>query len=326
MWRLVSICGLAVTFATVTLAESPQFSIPVDCKLGETCYIQNYVDTLPAKGRVSDFACGPLSYDGHKGTDFALYTKAQMASGIKVIAAADGVVRGIRDEMPDTGLTPETEAALEGRECGNGVVIDHGDGWVTQYCHLKIGSILVKKGQEIEAGQPIGLIGFSGRTEFPHLHFAVRNRAQVVDPFDPDGANTCAVSENTLWKYPPAYQAGGLIDLGFSSRVPDYLDVKAGTAQLDQLTPTSQAIVLWAYTFGTRTGDIIRFEFGGPKGVKFEHETRLDKTQALGFRAAGKRLKSDAWPEGLYTGRASLWRKGKKIGDGTTEVTISVKP
>ena len=326
MWRLGLICALVATSTTMAWGKSPEFSIPVDCQLGETCYIQNYVDTLPAQGRVADFACGPLSYDGHKGTDFALHSEAQMAKGVAVIAAADGVVRGVRDEMPDTGLTPDTASALEGRECGNGIVIDHGDGWISQYCHLKRGSVSVQKGQGIKEGQPLGLIGFSGRTEFPHLHFAVRNHEQVIDPFDPGGTSACSIAENSLWKVPSPYQAGGLLDLGFASKVPDFSEVKAGTAHREKLTAKSDAIVLWVYTFGTRKGDIIRFKFDGPQGVVFEHETRLDKTQALAFRAAGKRRTIDAWPEGAYAGVASLWRKGQKIGAKTVNITLGLKP
>ena len=83
----------------------------------------------------TDFTCGPLSYDGHDGTDIALPTRAAMAEGVAVLAAAPGTVTGIRDGIAD--FAP----VIQGKECGNGVVIDHGAGWVTQYCHLRQGSV-----------------------------------------------------------------------------------------------------------------------------------------------------------------------------------------
>jgi len=60
---------------------------PVDCTLGETCFIQNFVDRDPGPG-AADFTCGPMTYDGHKGTDFALPSLAAMRQGVDVLAAA----------------------------------------------------------------------------------------------------------------------------------------------------------------------------------------------------------------------------------------------
>lgn len=324
MWRQGSLLGLAALFASAAQAEPPRFALPIDCALGQTCYIQNFVDTLPAEGRVSDFACGPLSYDGHKGTDFALLNRAQMAAGVAVTAAADGVVRGTRDEMPDTGLKPSTEATIRGRECGNGLVIDHGDGWVSQYCHMKLGSISVSKGQAVKAGDLLGQVGLSGRSEFPHLHFTVRQGERVIDPFDPEDTATCGPADQTLWAEPPAYVAGGLIGLGFSNTVPEFDSIKAGTAHEATLPRDAGALVLWAYMFGTRAGDTLRLVISGPEGFTFEHDTTLEKTQALSFRAAGKRLRTEGWPVGKYEGLAMLTRKGKVIG--TEAISLEISP
>ena len=85
------------------LTAQPHLALPLDCTLGESCFIQNYVDDDPGPG-AADFTCGALTYDGHKGTDFALTSIAAMEAGVTVRAAAPGVVRGVRDGMPDTGL------------------------------------------------------------------------------------------------------------------------------------------------------------------------------------------------------------------------------
>ncbi len=62
----------------------------------------------------ADFTCNGLSYDTHTGTDFALPSLAAMQAGVAVLAAAPGTVAALRDGMPDTGLTPDTAAQIDG--------------------------------------------------------------------------------------------------------------------------------------------------------------------------------------------------------------------
>ena len=76
------ICALIGALAAFPAAGAPTFSLPVDCTLGESCFIQNYVDQDPGP-RAQDFTCGPLTYDGHKGTDFALPSTEIMAQGVR---------------------------------------------------------------------------------------------------------------------------------------------------------------------------------------------------------------------------------------------------
>ncbi len=63
---------------------------------------------------------------------------------------------------------------------GNCVVIDHGQGLLTLYLHLS--KFLVKEGDEVSKGQPIGLSGGTGRATGPHLHLAVRWQGTYLDP------------------------------------------------------------------------------------------------------------------------------------------------
>ena len=303
-------------------AEAPAFSLPLDCTLGDTCYIQQYVDHDPGAG-AHDFTCAPLSYEGHKGTDFALPSRAAMERGVGVIAAAPGRVTATRDGMIDRLFEDAHTEDMDGRDCGNGLLIDHGDGWTTQYCHMAQGSVRVRKGDDVERGAPLGQVGLSGRTQFPHLHVTIRHNKEVVDPFDPDGQITCgSPSETSLWDTPVAYVPGGLLSLGFASGVPSFEAVKAGTAN-ETITPETGALVLWAYAFGGRRGDVMTLTLTGPFGQIVSNDAVLEKTQAQFFRAAGRRLKADRWPPGAYTGTATLTRGGVSLGSRT--VTFDLK-
>ena len=312
------LCALAAS----PVAGAPLLQQPIDCDLGETCYIQNYVDADPSSD-YADFACGKLSYDGHKGTDFALPTLADMQRGVDVLAAAPGRILGTRDGMKDALITKETLPQIKGKECGNGVAIDHGDGWITQYCHMKRGSIAVATGDVVDAGAPLGQVGLSGKTEFPHLHMSLRHNDQVIDPFAPEGSSTCnPTPENTMWADAPGYVAGGLVRLGYDTKVPKYAEVKSGAAGTTTLAPDAPALVLFALGFGSQSGDTVSIQITGPGGFAFEHDAVLEKTQALYFRAAGKKRPPSGWATGTYTGTVTLHRQGIVYAQDTHVLTI----
>ena len=63
---------------------------------------------------------------------------------------------------------------------GNAVDIDHGNGIVTRFGHMA--QVLVSEGQTVKAGEPIGLLGSTGRSTGPHLHYEVRVDGEPVDP------------------------------------------------------------------------------------------------------------------------------------------------
>ena len=94
----------------------------------------------------------------HEGLDFTANT------GTPILAAADGIV---------------TEAQVSGGY-GNLVKIEHGAGLETRYGHTS--KILVKVGDRVTKGQPVALVGSTGRSTGPHLHYEIRLNGAALDP------------------------------------------------------------------------------------------------------------------------------------------------
>ncbi len=116
----------------------------------------------PVRGRIAA-GFGPRTHPiyrlagVHEGIDIGA------ASGVPVAAAADGRVT----------------ATFRGLKSGLTVDLDHGS-FTTRYAHLS--AIKVRTGQTVTAGTVIGLVGNTGVTTGPHLHFEVRRGGQPVDP------------------------------------------------------------------------------------------------------------------------------------------------
>ena len=313
---------LALALATATPAAAFDLAFPVACTLGEDCYLQNLFDHDPGPD-ARDAACGPLTYDGHDGTDIALPTLADQARGADVLAAAAGVVVATRDGVPDALQGVADAPDVTGRECGNGVLIRHADGWETQYCHMAQGSIGVGEGQKVAAGSSLGRVGYSGNAQFPHLHLTVRRNGAALDPFAPDAPSACSgdLRTVTLWADPLSFPEGGVTHAGFATAVPDYADVTAGTA--DRPPTPGEPLVLFALVFGGRAGDEVHLAITGPgHQVVLDHAEPLDRTQALLFRAAGLPAPEEGWPAGSYEGTVTLRRGGEKVNRLTTSVEM----
>lgn len=299
-------------------ANPPELGLPLDCRLGEDCFIQQYVDHDPSTG-ARDYTCGPQSYDGHQGTDFRLADLAALSRDVAVLAAAEGVVRATRDGVLDQGI----HAMPEGQDCGNGVVIDHTDGWQSQYCHLAQGSIAVTQGQSVEAGAQLGVVGLSGRTEFPHLHFTLRHNGVVIDPFNQSAEGRCGLTTAQLWQPPLPEPTAQIMRTGFANAVPDYETIKAGRAHLPMSTRSAAALVVWGFAHGGQAGDVMQIRINAPDGdLIHDHAVTIERNQAQFFRASGLRAPPGGWVSGRYVGDIRLIREGSVLSMGQTEIEL----
>lgn len=171
--------------------------------------ISNYVDHNPNyPNLVQDWACGDRTYDtssgyNHKGIDIYTWPFSwyQMDNDQAwVVAAADGVIVGKNDGNFD-------------RNCAfnslnwNAVYIQHSDGSVAWYGHLKNGSLTSKSiGEFVQAGEKIGVVGSSGNSTGPHLHFEVYDlNNQLVDTYQ-GTCNTWSSSVDSWWINQKPYQ------------------------------------------------------------------------------------------------------------------------
>ncbi|MEE8334390.1 MAG: M23 family metallopeptidase [Alphaproteobacteria bacterium] len=298
------------------------FSLPVKCSPGKDCWIINYVD-VAAGPAARDFTCGPRTYDGHKGVDFAIRDLVAMQAGVAVIAIADGTVLRRRDGVPDTG--PDEAAGR--RECGNGVVISHDGGWTSQYCHLRRGSVTVKPGQPVARGARLGLVGLSGRTEFPHAHLTLRRRGTVVDPFTGQAIDAgCGKRDSALWHADATrgYDAGGLYAAGFATGKVSTQQILMDARTPSALPPSAPALVLWGAAFGLRKDDVLHLVITGPGGgVVIDHRARIPRNRARHIAFAGARRPETGWKAGSYRGMARHLRGGRLLN--TRQVTVTLR-
>jgi hypothetical protein len=298
-----------------SLASALRLGVPVRCQIGEACLVQKLFDLDPGPGR-SDYRCGTLTTDGHDGIDLRVRTLADMRFGVAVISASPGRVLRTRDGEPD--ISVRDRGNLHGRDAGNSVIIDHGNGWQTQYSHLRNGSVTVRPGDQVRGGQPIGLIGMSGNAEFPHLHFTVRQNGLAIDPFiGTRGPADCKASsrQTTLWT-PEAeralrYQPTMLIAAGISRSAPR--DTVVDHDGADGSTGTTDPLLLWAQIIGAVPGDMQRFQIRGPDSrliVNNDQPVGRGGLYWLGY--AGHRPPPGGWPTGIYSGRYQYVR-GKLV-------------
>ena len=166
--------------------------------------ISNFVDndfTYPNK--LKDYNCGTRTYDqasgyNHRGIDIFSWPFQQIRQEqgiVQVVAAADGVVIQKIDGNPDKSC-----AFCPGACFWNAVYVRHADGSVAWYGHLKSGSLTSKQvGNSVVTGEFLGVMGSSGNSTGPHLHFEVwtdDNLTKLVDPF---GGPCNALNGNTSW-------------------------------------------------------------------------------------------------------------------------------
>ena len=109
--------------------------------------------------------------------------------GKPVYAPGAGQVIATANDIPDNWFEddqatkighPKPAQGKDPSDIGNFVLIDHGNGEFSVLIHMKPGSIRVKAGEHVSAGQRVGQIGFAGDSIFPHLHYSLMAGARIT--------------------------------------------------------------------------------------------------------------------------------------------------
>lgn len=157
-------------------APSPMDVLPVAGLANKDHAIPFFVDLDDGPG-IRDFNCGRMTFDTHTGHDPYIRSFREQAIGVPVFAVRDGVVLDVRDGEPDEN-TNNLDTTLR----ANYVYLRHGTDERSQYVHLKRDSITVTPGQFVFAGTQIGMVGSSGPSAAPHIHFETTVNGQAAEP------------------------------------------------------------------------------------------------------------------------------------------------
>ncbi len=158
--------------------------------------ISNYIDE-DAGGGILDYNCGSRTYDTHRGTDIFSWPfpgYLQDNDLVEVHAGAPGTIIAKIDGYADDHCSCVNYD-------WNAVYVQHADGSVAWYGHMKNGSLTSKTvGQTVVTGEYLGVVGSSGCSTGPHLHFEVWTSSaytQLVDPWWVSGG--CNTFNSQTW-------------------------------------------------------------------------------------------------------------------------------
>ncbi len=234
--------------------------------------ISNFVDQNPAfPNQLRDWNCGTRTYDSadgynHAGIDMFTFpfsfNKMDNNEAIAVAAASGQII------FKSNG-NADRSCSLNGSNW-NAVYVRHADGTVSWYGHLKNNSLTTKAvGEQVTAGEYLGVIGSSGNSTGPHLHFEIYNAAnQLQDPYQ----GTCnTMNTTTYWLNQPAYYDSKVNKVMTHSAPPsfqpcpnpDIINAK------NVFAPGSQVIVA-SYYHDQQTGHQSQLSLVRPDGTTFQ--------------------------------------------------------
>ena len=246
-----------------------------------------------------DYTCGERTYDlatgyNHHGTDFYLWPFTWLMMYlelVQIVAAAPGVIVEKIDGNFDRACVNQGSTGF------NAVFVRQDDGLTAWYLHMKNGSVTAKRvGDRVAAGEYLGLVGSSGPSSAPHLHFELRDDSdQVIDPYHGE----CNAGPDRWAVFQP-YESPRIDTLTTHSTEPEFVDCGMADGQPVPENPHYEdhfapGATLWAFASYSdhRNGDVTHFSLLRPDGSLFA-EWDFD-------------LASEALPRPFYSGTAWDW-------------------
>ncbi len=222
--------------------------------------ITNFADLDVRPGTLRDFNGGEFTYDtdsfGHDAIDLTPGPFSRTDAGARVFAAADGVVAFINDGAFDRNTAFGTSVPPV-----NYVTISHGNGWATEYLHLRRDSVSVKVGDAVMAGDFLGWMGSSGQSTGAHVHFSVTYNNHSVETM---------LDQSTYWVTPPAYPADyrHVLGSGFSTQAPTSSEWDEQPSDIRTFV-RGGSVYFWIMAGAMMPGDIRTVRFFRPDGTVF---------------------------------------------------------
>lgn len=255
------------------------FHTPIGGVPYEDWTIVNYVDLDPSQG-ILDFNGGNYTYNGHNAIDFTLPHFEAMDSGVPVYASLSGTVTNVHDSEQDRCSTENPCSTPE-----NVIEIDHGNGLITRYVHLRKNSASVSVGQSVEAGQQIGEVGSSGNSSDAHLHFEVYKNGNEIEINIP--------GDEFFWQTPIPYanDVVGSLDHDITGQPPTFPELRERPESEDTfLQKPGVTPYIWTHVHGVNQGDDLDFYFRQPDKTQYAHLHSFAPQIRYGWWFAGVNL------------------------------------
>jgi CSLREA domain-containing protein len=253
--------SIAFQFTPDAPALAARFAWPVPGEQNVDWIFDGSVDLDPTFDWIDCAGATASTRDGHNGLDIGITNFAAMDAGVPVLAAAAGNVTFVDDGYFDRWIEPPYDPAPP----VNIVAIDHGNGWRTEYYHLRRDSISVQVGDAVVAGQQIGLVGSSGYSFRPHVHWEVVHDDSPVDPF---------LAPTDYLESPPLHTFDApkrLLAHGVTNEpAPPHQQFVEQVSSIDAFPATEEGIsmVAWATIASLEQGDTWEVEFFRPDGTQ----------------------------------------------------------
>ncbi|MEX2349920.1 MAG: peptidoglycan DD-metalloendopeptidase family protein [Flavobacteriaceae bacterium] len=268
--------------------SNPLFSWPVR-KAAHSPYddnwaISNYVDHNTAfPNQILDYQCGSRTYDtaagyNHQGVDIFTWPfswSQYYNNEAEVIAAAPGEIIYKNDGEFDQSCSFNSNL-------WNAIYLQHSDGSISMYGHMKANTLTSKGvGDMVTTGEYLGVIGSSGNSTGPHLHFEVfDNTAQLIDPY----AGPCnGLNSSSWWSTQKDYNEAGINALLTHSALPDFnMCPQIETLYLKTAFDVADPMLLILYIRGQQTGETIDFSVYDDQGASFTFQRTLQGNDSYG--------------------------------------------
>jgi len=251
------------------------FDLPVRGAAGIDAFavygISNYVDHDNNSNSLLDYECGNRTYDSgsydHQGVDFFGWPFGwyQMDNDqVEIVAAADGVIIDKLDGNNDRSCS------FNGSQW-NAVYVMHADSSIAWYGHLKRNSLTSKSiGENVFAGEFLGIMGSSGNSTGPHLHFEVYDsNDDLIDPY----SGPCnSLNTQSWWQNQLAYYDSGLNQLILHDAPPVFPSCpNQEILNLKTTTLPGDMAYFAAYYRDHREGQVTNYKIVKPDGSTWQN-------------------------------------------------------